>query len=181
MSSAPTVSAFVHKGSWDETTRKHTAMKWMEKFTIEFDKRNFESQWYTSDCTLQKADGSPEVSGRDEYISHIKAIYGPLTEQFHEPYFISATETDDGWEMLGQAKLFANLPGKPAQGETKAKDLSGKSWDVGVPSAFHFWYKKEKDGPDGLAIKRTEIISDSAVPMKVMMGRGLIKASDLGL
>ena len=85
--------------------------------------------------------------------------------------------------MLGQATLFANLPGAPAAGETKVKDASGKEWDMGVPSGFHFFYKKDDKADNGLGmfIKRTEVMSDSGVPMGIMLKRGLIKASDLGL
>jgi hypothetical protein len=29
----------IHKGTWDDETRQHPAMKWMEDFTINFNKR----------------------------------------------------------------------------------------------------------------------------------------------
>lgn len=37
--SIPTTPAFIHVGTWDDETRKHPAMKWMEDFTLEFNKR----------------------------------------------------------------------------------------------------------------------------------------------
>jgi hypothetical protein len=47
--SVPTTPAFVHAGTWDDETRKHPAMKWMEEYTINFNKRGDwdqeESDW----------------------------------------------------------------------------------------------------------------------------------------
>jgi hypothetical protein len=182
MASFPTTPAFVYRGTWDDTTRKHPAMKWMETYTKEFDTHGPSPKWYTADASLQKADGT-EYHGREQSITAIKELYGPLTSHFHEPYFVMCSRTDDGYEMLGQAKLFANLPGQPAAGESKVKDKSGKEWDIGVPAAFHFWYVNDEKAENGhgMAIKRTEIMSDGSAPMVVMLKRGLISAKDLGL
>lgn len=47
--SFPTKSAFIHVGTWDDETRKHPAMKWMEDYTLSFNKRSDwdqkESDW----------------------------------------------------------------------------------------------------------------------------------------
>ena len=107
----------------------------------------------------------------------------PFISYFHEPYFLMGSETDDGYEMLGQATLFANLPGAPAPGESKVKDKSSKERDLSVPAVMHFWYVNDEKAENGLgmSIKRTEITSDSSVPMGVMLKRGLISPKDLGL
>jgi hypothetical protein len=182
MSSAPTKPAFVHSGYWDPTTRKHPAMKWMEAFNKDFDANGVNPKWYTADASIQKADGT-EFYGREGVIAVARELYGPFTSYFHEPYFVMCSETDDGYEMLGQAKLFANLPGAPAAGECKVKDKSGKEWDLSVPAAMHFWYVNDEKAENGLgmAIKRTEIMSDGSVPMGIMLKRGLISSKDLGL
>jgi hypothetical protein len=181
-STAPTTPAFVHRGTWDETTRKHPAMKWMEAFNKDFDTHGPSPKWYTADASFQKADGT-EFHGREQVMVANKELYGSLTSYFHEPYFVTCNETEDGYEMLGQAKLFANLPGKPSAGERKVKDKSGKEWDMSIPGAFHFWYVNDEKAENGLgiAIKRTEIMSDGSVPMGIMLKRGLISAQDLGL
>ena len=178
MASVPTVPAFVYTGTWSETTRKHPAMKWMEKVTNDFDANGPSAKWYTSDASVQKGDGS-EYHGQEQTVAAIKEVYGPFTAYHHEPYFVMCSATDDGYEMLGQAKLFANLPGAPGAGESKVKDKSGKEWDLAVPAAFHFWYVHDEKA--GMAIKRTEIMSDGSVPMVIMLKRGLISAKDLGL
>lgn len=182
MSSVPTQPAFVHYGTWDDTTRKHPAMKWMEEHTIAFDKGDIIPNWYSEDFTLYKADGAI-VSGRDKSIAALREIYGPLTSKFHEVYYIVCTETTDGWAMIGQAKMFGNLNGNPAPGETKVKDLQGREWDMGVPAAFHFQYLKDAgaESDDGIVMKKMEVMADSGVPMGIMLKRGLIQPKDLGL
>lgn len=182
MSSVPTTPAFVHHSTWDDTTRKHPAMKWMEDYTLDFDTHSFSPKWYSKDWTLHKADGGV-VSGREAGIAALKEIYGPLTAHFHEPYFLICTEIADGWDMIGQAKLFGNLNGSPAAGEAKVKDRQGREWDMCVPGGFHFHYVKDPGAENGggILLKKTEIMSDSGVPMGIMLKRGLIKAQDLGL
>ena len=182
MASAPSVPAFVYAGTWSETTRKHPAMKFMEAATHDFDANGPTAKWYTSDPSFQKADGS-EYHGLEQTVSAFKELYGAFTSYHHEPYFLICSATDEGYEMLGQAKLFANLPGKAAAGESKVKDPSGKEWDMAVPGAFHFWYvpdEKAENG-QGMGIKRTEVMCDGSVPMGIMLKRGLISPKDLGL
>lgn len=36
--SYPTTQVFIHKGSWDDETRQHPVMHWMEQYTKEFDR-----------------------------------------------------------------------------------------------------------------------------------------------
>jgi hypothetical protein len=182
MSSVATEPAFVHHGTWDDTTRKHPAMKWMEDYALDFDTHSFSPKWYSKDWTLQKSDGSI-VSGREEGIAALRELYGPLTSHLHEPYFLVCTEVAEGWDMIGLAKLFGNLSGSPAAGETKTKDLQGRKWDMGIPAAFHLHYVKDlgAENGGGILLKRTEIMSDSGVPLGIMLKRGLIKATDLGL
>jgi hypothetical protein len=61
--SFPTTPAFVHVGTWNDETRKHPAMKWMEEYTLNFNKRGDwnqeESDWVSPTlshlyATLQK-------------------------------------------------------------------------------------------------------------------------------
>jgi hypothetical protein len=91
--SFPTQQAFIHNGDWNEETRKHPAMKWMERYTREqIDARAWASgadpnEWHTSDFTLQKSDGTRR-EGADKANDALGEIYGPFTGQKHEPTFL---------------------------------------------------------------------------------------------
>ena len=85
--SYPTTGAFVHTGTWDETTRKHPAMKWMERYTRNVvDTRKFDtdesptSLGHTSDWTLQKSTGEV-VEGVDKAWAALKEVYAPFSER----------------------------------------------------------------------------------------------------
>jgi len=71
--SFPTQEAFVHTGTWDSTTRKHPAMKWMETYTNDIiDGRKFHetasSVGWTSEFTPKKSTGEV-VEGADKGMS----------------------------------------------------------------------------------------------------------------
>lgn len=177
--SVPTQPAFIHVGTWDDETRKHPAMKWMEEFTLNFNKRGDwgqdESDWLSSDTTLVKPDGSSHT-GNGLAFKQSKEMYQFFTSEFHEPYFLVTWETKDGWEMIGQAHLFANLPGEATPQEAKVKDLQGREWDVKIPGGFRFEYVRQDGAPhDGIVLRRTEIMSDSMPAVQLLMARGVIK------
>jgi len=69
-------------------------------------------------------------------------------------------DKDDGYELLGQALFYANLPGQPAAGEAKVKDLSGREWDFKIPAGFRFQFVKDSNAPNGhgLLMKRVDVI-----------------------
>ena len=166
MSSAQTQPAFVHNGPWDAHSRQHPAMKWMEAFALDFDATKdhaFAPKWYSADWTLRKPDGKV-AQGREAGIAALQEVYGPFPRWYHEPGQLICTEDGEGWQMMGQAMVYANLGGKPAEGETPVKDLQGREWDLVVPSAMRFWYRKVEEGPGnegGVVLSRTEIHTDS--------------------
>lgn len=177
--SFPTQPAFIHVGTWDDKTRKHPAMKWMEDYTLNFNARgNWDqksSDWHTSDFTLVKPDGSV-YKDADEAFHQAKDMYATFTKEFHEPYFLVAWETSDGYEMLGQAHLFANCAGQPGQEEKKVRDGQGREWDVKIPGGFHFEYVKKQGAAHGdYELRRTEILSDSLPALQILMKRGVWK------
>lgn len=109
--------------------------------------------------------------------------YAVFTKWHHAPEYYVCHESKDinGWEMIGQANLYANLVGPP-DGQPKVKDSSGEEWDVKVPAAFHFWYEKSDDAEhDGIVLKRTHIMSDSGPVVVRLLHRGVLKPSDIGL
>lgn len=70
MSSLPTKEAFIHTGSWDDETRQHPAMKWMEQYTRDvIDGRAWdisaEDPGHAKNFTLLKSNGET-VEGADK-------------------------------------------------------------------------------------------------------------------
>ena len=164
--------------------RKHPAMRWMEQYTYAFDKhehdQEFFDKWYSDDFVLIMADGT-EYKGKKDALVKLKEVYGALIAHYHDPYYSSTVEGKNGtWEMIGQAKLYAKLPGNPAEGEKPVKDPKGRSWDIALPAAFKFVYAKG-DGPEGLLMTRTELMSDSTPIVMTLLKRGVMSPADLGL
>jgi len=154
-------------------------MKWMEDYTKYFNTRKGWDEasfdWHSSDYTMVKPDGAT-ITDTTKAWEEQKAMYAPFTSEFHEPYFLVCWETSDGWAMLGQAYLFANMAGNPGEGEQKARDGQGREWDVQIPSAFHFNYaKREGAAHAGIEMRRAEIMSDSMPAVQILMKRGLLK------
>ncbi|KIW11210.1 hypothetical protein PV08_10510 [Exophiala spinifera] len=183
-SAFPTKPAFIHRGTWDDETRAHPAMKWMEEFTLNFNRRGgweeARTDWHSDDFSLVKSDGT-EVRGHEPAWEQVKAMYGFFTSELHEPYLLVCWETDDGWEMLGQANFYANCvggdeksSGERQQQQKKVKDLQGREWDVKIPSAFRFVYvKTDAAAHGGIELKRCEIMSDSMPAVQILMQRGV--------
>ncbi|KAK1044089.1 hypothetical protein LTR12_018153 [Friedmanniomyces endolithicus] len=177
--------AFVHHGDWNETTRKEPSQKWFETIVHEiFDAHKWNTPYsdlYTDDMELLKPDGSTVEGGKEAWAA-VAQLYGPFTAQWTQPFCMVVTETDYGWEMIGQAWIFGDLPGEPANGEQKVKDGRGKEWDVGMAGTFRFQYRKV-DGAKhgGMLLQMVQIMSDTAPLLMRMTGRGLLKLSDLGL
>jgi len=185
--SYPTKPCFVHYGGWDDETRKHPAMKWMEDYTINcIDARAFSlpsSAWHTADYTLHKADGTT-ISGGEPAWAGIAATYAPFTANLHAPSFFVCFDlpSEEGWEMMGEAAVYVNLPNPEKKEGKKVKDEQGREWDAVTPGGFRFVYVKDPSAEHhGIRLKSTRIFADSGPAMAVMLQRGLIKASDLGL
>ncbi len=177
--SFPTQPAFVLRGDWNDESRKHPAMKWMEDYTKMFDRKGYNTEkwidWTTEDNVFTGADGTAYEGGEKAW-EGASAVYQPFAEYTHHPYFAIAVKTDYGYEMLGQAYLYGNLPGERGEGEPpKVTDRrDGKEWDVCIPGAFRFQYVKGK-GKYGFALRRTDIHSDSMGAVMTLVKRGVIK------
>jgi hypothetical protein len=171
-------SAFVHADDWNDESRKHTAMKWMEDYARMFDRKGYHQEkwtdWLTEDIVLTKGDNTTH-EGEDAWNAAI-AVYAPFTEYFHCPYYLVTTETSDGWEMLGQAHIYANLAGQRGEGEPpQVKDRrDGKMWDVCIPGAFRFQYVKGK-GAHGMALKRIDLHAENLAAVLTLVKRGVIQ------
>jgi hypothetical protein len=180
--SYPTKPAFVvtTKG-WDEL-RVHPAMAWMEKYTYAWDGKEINesntTDWHTEDHVYQAPNGEV-ATGSKAAVNAALATYAPFAAHMHEPNgTISCWETQDGWEMLGQATLFIDLP-VPGGPKTK-KDLSGRAWDIAAPGMFQFSYVKDKGAKhDGIKMKLQKVFSDSGARMIEMIKRGMVKPEQL--
>lgn len=86
---------------------------------------------HTDNYSLLKADGS-EIKGGKAAWAAVGETYAPFTANNHIPFYVSCCETAYGYEMIGQAWVYANFPGSPSAGETKHKDSAGQEWDMKV-------------------------------------------------
>jgi hypothetical protein len=99
----PTQPTFIQNGTWDEVTRSHPAMKFMEDYTRNaidtraWEKDNSVSDWHTSDFTLYKANGEV-FSGQEAWTKGISGLYAPFKSHLHDPNFLACWETKTGWE-----------------------------------------------------------------------------------
>lgn len=181
---------FHHRSTgWDATTRSHPAMKWMEHYTTTaIDKREFmsdsanPSNYFTPDATLVTSAGVT-VTGTKEKFVELARIYGPFVAHYHEPQELFCYEMEDGkgWEMMGRADVYVEVPkgqGKHdggSQGE-KVKSGDGREWDAMMPSAFRFEYVK--DGEE-IRLRKSEIFSDPMPALGLLLKRGVVKPEDL--
>ncbi|OAP58237.1 hypothetical protein AYL99_07327 [Fonsecaea erecta] len=176
--SVPTKAAFIHYGDFDSTTRKLPVMEFMERFRDDYDTKSFDPKWYAPDYTYVAPDGTVS-EGRDKAIAAMKALYGPLPQWRHEAFYLNCYEVDSGgYEMIGKATLWGNLPGEPAEGESKKTDGQGKQWDLAMLGAYRFHYVKEGDG---FALKRIELTGDTAPLVVGLLKRGVLSPKDLGI
>jgi len=110
--SYPTKEAFIHSGPWDDETRKHPAMKWMEHYTKNIvDERKFMSEsadslGHTSDWTYQKSTGET-FEGNEKAVDALKETYAPFSAHVHDPTFVVCWETEKGWESTFSPRTIA--------------------------------------------------------------------------
>lgn len=192
--SYPTKPAFIHSGGWSAETRAHPALKFLEEYAAShFDQQawntNHFSEWHHSDWHLTKADNTVVSGGHEVWTEGIPSIYGPFAGHLHDPTFLIVWDTEEGYEMIGEANVFLDLnvaeedKGADESGTTKEKDSNGKEWDALMPGSFHFWFAKAEGGEGnthGLLMKRTQLFADSAPITGLMIKKGLVKKEDLG-
>ncbi|OAL54577.1 hypothetical protein IQ07DRAFT_676616 [Pyrenochaeta sp. DS3sAY3a] len=178
-----TQPAFIHTGTWDDTTRAHPCMKWMEHYTRAIDAKAWDTQpstpYLTASHTLHKSNGTTVSGGPASFASLSTEIYAPFAAHLHDPELLLCWESGDGWEMLGVATLYWDLA-VPAGGEgkkEKVRDREGREWDGKGPAAFAFAYERQGDG--GIRLSKTAIYADPTAAVVEMMKRGMMKAEDL--
>ena len=111
---------------------------------------------------LQKPDGT-RVKGADDAWKAIAEIYAPFAGHRHEPDFLVAWETADGWGMIGAAKVYFNLHGPVQESVT---DPDGKKWHGAGPGAFYFELVKQGSG---MKYKEIRVYTDSTPAIRLML------------
>jgi hypothetical protein len=107
-----------------------------------------------------------------------------MSQHYHEPTYGIIWETSDGgYELFGVANMYYNLHSPPKAGSySKRKDESeGGEWEACTPGAFHFRYKKEKDGHGGLKMCQQILYVDTFPLVGEMVRRGMVKPEQVGL
>lgn len=126
----------------------------------------------TPDFVYHKSNGSI-FKGSEAAWKQIDQDYAPFAQHKHDPTFLLAWETSQGWEMMGEVNFFFNLPAPLPEIET---DSEGKKWQGVGFGAYHFIYAK--DG-DGLKLKFTRIYSDPTPVMRLMLNSNLVSAEQV--
>ncbi|KIW08374.1 uncharacterized protein PV09_01290 [Verruconis gallopava] len=166
-----------HGRGWEDA-KTIPVLAWMEKYTVEFfnqpelrNNKDVFAKWHTADTVHQNSDGSV-YTGLDACFTAIQQIYAPFAAFVHEPRFWTVWEVDGGFEMVGQAVMYADLP--VPGGEKAHEDMNGKKWDLALQGMFHFWYSSDPSGNDGFKMKRSEVYSDTFPAVQEMMKRGMV-------
>lgn len=182
--SVKTIPTFIHNNDWDDTSRQHPAMAFMERYTNKFDEglAAMEAEldvWHDDNFTYVASNGQT-VQGIKPAFEALKQTYGPLEKYHHEPYYLNCYAAPGGkegdYEMIGLAKVYVDIPGE--KGGEGPKDLTGKQWEASLPGGFKFYYRRVGDG---FKLAKTEIFSDSGPVVSLLLKKGVVTAKDLGL
>jgi len=171
-----TVPAYVqHPAGWPDATREHPAIDFMFEFEQALDFGDLKTQGYpashlTADF-VYKCNGTAHPPGKPSWDKYTADIAG-FTAHYHEPLYYVIYETATGWELVGTAAIYVNLP---APGEGKVKDLMGREWDFKMQgAAFHFELVKDASGIKGVKLGKQEVVGDMLALAAELVKRGMV-------
>ncbi|RAL08538.1 uncharacterized protein BO97DRAFT_460634 [Aspergillus homomorphus CBS 101889] len=178
----PTTPVFITQTTGWDKARAHPAMAWMEKCTDAWDSRQSWStpytDWVTDDFTFVKPNGERCTGGEPAWDA-MKLDYAAFKLSHHEPSWVCVVDLEDGWEFIGEGKLYIDLP-EEGKEEKTVYDLDGRPWDLGVESMFRFRFvKTESAVNDGIRIRRFQFYSDSGPVLAEMLKREIVRPQDL--
>ncbi|KAF3929072.1 hypothetical protein ABW20_dc0105142 [Dactylellina cionopaga] len=178
--SFPTIPAYqTYARGMDERFREHPVLDFLIDHQVAFDTGTMKTEPYTvfntEDFTITKPDGTTVAPGEASWKAWLEP-YAPFVKHYHEARYGCVYERDGGWEMVGFANIYANLP---VPGEKTKTDSAGVQWDVMIAGAFLFNLVKDSTGPKGLKIKSLTIFGDSLPAVGEMIKRGMVKPEDL--
>jgi hypothetical protein len=171
----PTSPAYIqHVEGWPEHTREHPLIDWMFDYEKALDFGDMKSgsyaPWHTDDFVFVRS-GIPQPAGEPSWKKLVTA-YSIFTAHYHEPSYYVIHETTTGWELIGEAKLYVNLP--VSSTAEKVKDAEGREWDLVAPSAFHFLFVKDSSGLKGIKMQKQVIHSSDIGLAKELVKRGMV-------
>lgn len=172
--SFPTTPAYVqHLEGWPEHTREHPAIDWMFGYAKAFDGGDMKSgphtPWHADNFVYAKS-GVAHPPGAASW-QKLVSDYAAFTAHYHEPLYYVIHETASGWELIGEANIYGNLP---VQNGDKVKDAEGREWDIKAAGAFHFVFVKDPSGPKGVKMQKQTIHGDMLPVAKELVNRGMI-------
>jgi hypothetical protein len=183
--SYPTQQVFIHKGSWDDESRLHPVMKWMETYTYEFDrtqvftKGGSPNDWLTSDFSVTLSDGT-RITGMESALQALKEKYAPFSGgQKHDSTELLMWEDGEQWVMFGSAKVYVGFDGVDVAKEIR--DLQGEAWHAAIRATYRFVYVREESKHGGFKMKEAVIYADPMPAIEFMLKQGIVSAKDLGL
>ena len=88
------------------------------------------------------------------------------------------SETEFGWEIIGQADVYIILLGEQDWAKRRLKVNRAKS-GVLLYSALRFEYVKDASGPGGIKLSSAMIFSDSLPTLSLLLKRGVLNSQDL--
>jgi hypothetical protein len=178
--SYPTIPAYqTYFTNAEERLREHPVLDFMIAHQEAFDSGKMKTEPYTvfhtNDFTFTKSDGTILPPGEESWKGWLEG-YAPFTKYYHEAQYVCVYERNGGWEMMGIATVYADLP---VPGEKTKKDSTGRQWDVAVPGALLFTCVKDPTGPKGFKVKSITIFGDGTPVVGEMIKRGMNKPEDL--
>jgi hypothetical protein len=119
--------------------------------------------------TYTKSNGQT-LSG-EAAVAALHSDYSLFAGYFHEPVFGSISDTEDGYRLIGWAKMFVDLPGG---GEKKHTDLQGREWECLAFGSFIFDVVKDASGPQGFRVKALQMFADPTTILVEAIKRRII-------
>jgi len=177
--SFPTTPAFTtYAKGWDDGMLAHPMSRFIHAESQLFDAKQYDKceEFFAPEYVYTKSTGQV-ISGPDHAaFKQVIADYAMFAEYYHEPEFGVITETDNGYCLFGQAKMFVNLP---VPGEKKFEDLQGRKWECSAPGAFRVYVKRDANGPQGLRFVSMQTFADPTPILGEAIKRGIITADAL--
>lgn len=154
----------------------HPMMRFLREHEKDFDAKDFDNgkQYYASNFVYVKTNGQ-SFSG-DVAVKQLVEDYALFKEHFHEPIYVVITETEDGYCLLGHAKLYVNLP---VPGEKKYEDLQGRKWECLALGAYKFNVVKDDTGVQGLRFTSFQTFADPTPILSEAIKRKVIPVEAL--
>jgi len=176
----PTIPAYqIYAKDGEKMPREHPVFDFTVMHQEAFDDGSMKSGPYTAfhtdDFIFTKSDGTVLAPGEASWKGWLEG-YAPFVKHFHEARYACLYERNGGWEMVGFANIYGNLP---VPGEKTKKDSFGGQWDIVVPGAFLFVIVKDPTGPKGFKMKSMTVYGDGVPVVSEMIKRGMVKPEDL--